>query len=57
MKICTRLEDTASDIFSHHGWPHNLRIEPGPPLGVLQFLIMICNLSFTFLFYFLQLKI
>jgi hypothetical protein len=30
MEVCTRLEATARDIFSPHGWPHNLRIGPPP---------------------------
>jgi hypothetical protein len=30
MEVCTRLEATARDIFSLHGWQHNLRIEPPP---------------------------
>jgi hypothetical protein len=29
-EVCTRLEATARDIFSPHGWPHNLRIGPAP---------------------------
>jgi hypothetical protein len=29
-EVCTRLEDTARDIFSHHEWQHNLRIGPSP---------------------------
>ena len=26
MEVCTRLEDTARDFLSQHGWQHNLRI-------------------------------
>jgi hypothetical protein len=29
-EVCTRLEVTARDTFSLHGWPHNLRIAPPP---------------------------
>jgi hypothetical protein len=28
MEVCARLETTAKDTFSRHGWQHNLRIEP-----------------------------
>jgi hypothetical protein len=31
-EVCTRLEDTARDIFSQHGWRCDLRICP-PPTG------------------------
>ena len=31
MEVCTRLEDTARDFLSRHGWQHNLRIGPPPP--------------------------
>ena len=27
MEVCTRLEDTARDFFTRHGWQHNLRID------------------------------
>jgi hypothetical protein len=30
-EVCTRLEDTARDLFSRHGWQHNLRIGPPSP--------------------------
>ena len=30
-EVCTKLEDTARDFLSQHGWQHNLRI--GPPLS------------------------
>ena len=30
-EVCTRLEDTAMDTFTQHGWQHDLRIGP-PPL-------------------------
>lgn len=36
-EVCTRLEDTAGNTFSLHGWQHNLRIEPPPTLGVFTF--------------------
>jgi hypothetical protein len=29
-EVCTRLEDTARDLFSWHGWQHNLWIGPPP---------------------------
>jgi hypothetical protein len=29
-EVCTRLVDTARDLFSCHGWQHNLRIGPPP---------------------------
>jgi hypothetical protein len=29
-EVCTRLVDTARDLFSRHGWQHNLRIGPPP---------------------------
>jgi hypothetical protein len=28
IEVCAQLESTARDIFSHHGWQHNLRIGP-----------------------------
>ena len=31
MEVCSRLEDTARDFLSLHGWQHNLRIGPPPP--------------------------
>jgi hypothetical protein len=27
-EVCTCLEDTTRDLFSRHGWQHNLRIDP-----------------------------
>jgi hypothetical protein len=27
MEVCERLEATARDTFSQHGWPHSLRID------------------------------
>jgi hypothetical protein len=49
MEVCTRLENTARDTFSLHGWQHNLRIDPPAPppappppaftLGVLESLM------------------
>jgi hypothetical protein len=30
LEVCTRLEDTMRDLFSHHGWQHNLRIGSAP---------------------------
>jgi hypothetical protein len=30
MEVCTRLEATARDTFSLHGWPHNLWIGAPP---------------------------
>jgi hypothetical protein len=30
MKVCAQLETMTRDTFSHHGWQHNLRIEPLP---------------------------
>jgi hypothetical protein len=29
-EVCTRLEDTARDLYSRYGWQHNLRIGPPP---------------------------
>ena len=31
MEVCTRLENTARDFLSQHGWQHNLRIGPPSP--------------------------
>ena len=31
MEVCSRLEQVAKDVFTHHGWQHSLRIEPPPP--------------------------
>ena len=28
--VCTRLEQAAMEVFSQHGWQHNLRIHPPP---------------------------
>ena len=28
MAVCTRLEQVATEVFSQHGWQHNLRIDP-----------------------------
>jgi hypothetical protein len=44
-EVCTRLETTARDTFSQHGWPHSLRIGPSV-YARLQLLIMICNFAF-----------
>ena len=30
MMVCTRLEQVAKEVFSQHGWQHNLRIDPPP---------------------------
>ena len=29
--VCMRLEQVAMEVFSQHGWQHNLRIDPPPP--------------------------
>ena len=31
MEVCTKLEDTAIDFLSQHGWQHNLQIGPPSP--------------------------
>ena len=31
LEVSSRLEAAARELFSHHGWPHNLRIDPPPP--------------------------
>ena len=31
MEVCLRLEQVAKEIFTPHGWRHNLRLEPPPP--------------------------
>jgi hypothetical protein len=28
MEVCTRLEDTARDLFICHGWQHDLQLDP-----------------------------
>jgi hypothetical protein len=47
MEVCTWLETTMRDIFSHHGWQHNLRIQPPLAQAYLHLLIMICNTSYV----------
>ena len=43
MEVCSRLEQVARDVFTRHGWQHNLRIGPTTTIGLL---FAICDILF-----------
>ena len=51
-EVCTRLEATARDTFTQHGWQHDFRIDPTFALGIIR--ILHVSWYFAFLFFFVR---